>query len=486
MRWFTLLMLMLITLSAFGQSNRVPDVKWDDTQPTSAIFKSSVPMVKINRGYGRGAYGTSVYCGHGVVLTAAHVTSRAQAATIISQIGNFTGTPLVARQGDLAAILLTKELNLPIVTIAPKDLEIGDVVYAAGYDHAEKYRIHRGKIVSFSRKSSWNNAPFAMSGPAGAISGNSGGPVFNEHGQLVGIISGSYEPSGKWGYTSWTNTGVIRNFFSRLCGRSICQNGNCPIHNPSGGSNEDQFVNPGDKFPLPGMDDEEPEPQQAKPKPEPPPEPIPGPVGPKGDDGRGIVSIQRNSATGEVHAKYSDDTTELIGILLDGADGKVTKEHLDQVISTLRQELYTMIKNDPEMKGPPGNDGQSITSDDIADITNELWQSIQQRPDMFKGDPGEVDEDAIVNRVLDRLSEIQPPLPEKGRYIYITADSCTACSKPNERVQLLKAKGVPITVIKLSLKQTETNEVPQFHDTESNKTYSGLTEVNYHLSTIFP
>ena len=310
----------IIAVWAVAVHGQMPVIDWQAS--SSAIYRDSVIHVQSDDG----SAGSGVSIGDGIVLTAAHVIDNARSVTITCKEGRFTGTPTISLYGDLGAILLSRSLRVPQVKVAPGDLTLGQTVYAAGYDFGTRYRVFRGTIQHWSIV---ENGKHAWSGPAGAISGNSGGPVFNDRGELVGIISGSMEVSSEGGGTSWVHLTTIRNFLGRLKQRRLCPPGTQPC--PPG----DSQPNAPDVYPLPGQPSPLPDPMPA--------DPIAGPPGPPGRDGR------------------------------DGVDGRTPTEA--ELVALIRQSIdydklaeVVVTKYGDQLKGEKGDTGPAGESAPMDEI----------------------------------------------------------------------------------------------------------------------
>lgn len=336
------------------------------TQSVEESAKNAVRLVFPGNGFSHG--GSGVYLGDRYVATANHVPEGTSGRGVVYfRDGTQIGCTVNGRdsQWDQCILTLDKEHpTLPGVDIATTNPKVGDELYSAGF--GQGFRIFGGQVTSFGGNGS--GAFDWVHHQKSSVQGDSGGPIFNQTGQLVGCLWG-----GTGSETVGTTTSRFRLFikplFPRLAqwranriGRQItgvnfdCPDGRCQLQQPSrqqGGRKAQQ----------------EPEAQPTPVDPElnsgaslrPPLNCSPGPQGPKGEPGK----------DGK-----------------DGRDGQVTEEHLASIVAAVVKNL----KNDSSMRGPkgdtgqvgptgptgpPGRDGQSVTPEQLAAIKAELLAEIQ-------------------------------------------------------------------------------------------------------------
>ncbi|MCQ2796100.1 MAG: UvrD-helicase domain-containing protein [Bacilli bacterium] len=87
---------------------------------------------------------------------------------------------------DIAILELGEEYNFPGLHLTSVPLEIGDTVYAIGNTKGQGLCLLDGMVSDIDRKLG-NNTYFMFN--AGISNGNSGGPVLNSRGEVVGIAS---------------------------------------------------------------------------------------------------------------------------------------------------------------------------------------------------------------------------------------------------------------------------------------------------------
>ena len=134
----------------------------------------------------------------GLILTNAHVVREAKEVTVkLSDRREYTAKVLGIDTTTDIAVLRIPAKDLPVVRLGdPKNLEVGDPVLAIGAPYGLEQTATSG-IVSAKGRSLPNDAvvPFIQT-DAAVNPGNSGGPLFDGTGSVVGINSQIYSQSG--------------------------------------------------------------------------------------------------------------------------------------------------------------------------------------------------------------------------------------------------------------------------------------------------
>jgi serine protease Do len=134
----------------------------------------------------------------GLILTNAHVVREAKEVTVkLSDRREFSAKVLGSDTATDIAVLRIDAKNLPVVRLGdPKKLEVGDPVMAIGAPYGFEQTATSG-IVSAKGRSLPGDAvvPFIQT-DAAVNPGNSGGPLFDGNGTVVGINAQIYSQSG--------------------------------------------------------------------------------------------------------------------------------------------------------------------------------------------------------------------------------------------------------------------------------------------------
>src|SRR5215831_12278892 len=135
----------------------------------------------------------------GIVITNNHVISDADEVTVILNNGDRLKAEVVGRdqKTDLAVLKVKPERPLKAVKFGDSDtLRIGEWVIAIGNPFGLGGSVTAG-IVS-ARNRDINSGPYDsyIQTDASINRGNSGGPLFNMNGEVIGINTAIYSPSG--------------------------------------------------------------------------------------------------------------------------------------------------------------------------------------------------------------------------------------------------------------------------------------------------
>jgi serine protease Do len=150
------------------------------------------------QGGGRGQGSGFIISADGLILTNAHVVRDAREVTV--KLGDRSEYPAKVLGSDPVtdvAVLRIDAKNLPTVRLGnPKDLRVGDPVLAIGAPFGFEQTATQG-IVSAKGRSLPGDAvvPFIQT-DAAVNPGNSGGPLFNGNGDVIGINAQIYSHTG--------------------------------------------------------------------------------------------------------------------------------------------------------------------------------------------------------------------------------------------------------------------------------------------------
>ncbi len=146
------------------------------------------------RGVGSGV----IMSADGLILTNAHVVSHAGDVTVKLTDRREFRARILGRdlKTDIAVLRIDAE-NLPTVRIGnPDDLQVGEWVLAIGSPFGFDNSVSVGVVSAKGRSlPDGSNVPFIQT-DAAVNPGNSGGPLFNARGEVVGINSQIYSRTG--------------------------------------------------------------------------------------------------------------------------------------------------------------------------------------------------------------------------------------------------------------------------------------------------
>ncbi len=153
-----------------------------------------VPRETPTRGQGSGF----IVNADGVILTNAHVVRDAKEVTVkLTDRREFIAKVLGADPKTDVAVLKIDAKNLPTVTLGKtSDLRVGEWVLAIGSPFGFENTVTAGVVSAKGRSLPDDSAvPFIQTDVA-VNPGNSGGPLFNTRGEVIGINSQIYSRSG--------------------------------------------------------------------------------------------------------------------------------------------------------------------------------------------------------------------------------------------------------------------------------------------------
>ena len=183
----------------------------------SQVYSANVPSVVqvtcdvvTNYGYGQSAAGTSVGSGFiltedGYIVTNYHVIEGATSVSITTYLGDHYEAQVVGYESaNDVAVLKVEGQDMAAVTIgSSSDLIVGDQVVAIGNALGELTgTMTVGYVSAKDRDVTTDGTTINMIQTDAAInSGNSGGPLFNMKGEVVGITTAKYSGESSSGAT---------------------------------------------------------------------------------------------------------------------------------------------------------------------------------------------------------------------------------------------------------------------------------------------
>ncbi|GAA5098998.1 DegQ family serine endoprotease [Wohlfahrtiimonas larvae] len=199
----------VVSITVKGKEE-VPEMRgfpfWDDHDPFQFFFgeprqKQYKPRERVIQGGGSGF----IVDKDGIIVTNAHVVGKAD--EILVQLADRRELPakLIGKddRSDVAVLQIDAK-SLPAVKIADvNDLKVGQWVMAVGSPFGLDYTATQGIISSLGRNlPSDNYTPFIQT-DAAVNPGNSGGPLFNTKGEVIGINSQIYTSTGSYAGVSF-------------------------------------------------------------------------------------------------------------------------------------------------------------------------------------------------------------------------------------------------------------------------------------------
>jgi serine protease DegS/serine protease DegQ len=134
----------------------------------------------------------------GYVVTNNHVIQGAEQIKIVLYDGRLTNARVIGTDAETdLAVLKIDATNLPSITIADKTpLNVGDVVLAIGNPFGLNRTVTMGIVSALGRQLKMSTYEDFIQTDAAINQGNSGGALVNAYGELVGVNSDIFTPSG--------------------------------------------------------------------------------------------------------------------------------------------------------------------------------------------------------------------------------------------------------------------------------------------------
>lgn len=191
----------VVNVTVVGKSQQITD--FPGVQPNDPFYeffrrRFGQPNPRGNFPAPRGEGSGFIVSSDGYVLTNAHVVANADEVTVrTTDRREYTAKVVGADEQTDVAVLKIEATNLPTVQIGdPSELRPGQWVVAIGSPFGFENSVTAGIVSATSRAMRGGNyTPFIQTDVA-VNPGNSGGPLFNMNGEVVGINSQIFSRTG--------------------------------------------------------------------------------------------------------------------------------------------------------------------------------------------------------------------------------------------------------------------------------------------------
>ncbi|HXH04717.1 MAG TPA: DegQ family serine endoprotease [Candidatus Competibacteraceae bacterium] len=177
----------------------MPDMpQFPPGSPFDEMFKRFFEQIPHGRQHAMAQGSGFIISADGYILTNEHVVDGADAITVgLSDRREFKAKVVGSDERTDVALLKVEAGNLPTVKIGDSDkLNVGDWVLAIGNPFGLDHSATQGIVSALSRNLPNDTyVPFIQT-DAAVNPGNSGGPLFNAQGEVIGINSQIYSRSG--------------------------------------------------------------------------------------------------------------------------------------------------------------------------------------------------------------------------------------------------------------------------------------------------
>jgi len=157
--------------------------------PTIEQQTNAVVQVRTEKGFGTGFFVDT----KGTVVTALHVIADAFASdiTVVDNANNTYQVVIIQLMPaiDLAIIRIITDKKTPYLKVAKAEPPVGSDTYIIGYPWGKKNTYTRGYVSHTARKGLFSEVLSCIQVDAPINGGNSGGPVFNMNGEVIGVAS---------------------------------------------------------------------------------------------------------------------------------------------------------------------------------------------------------------------------------------------------------------------------------------------------------
>jgi S1-C subfamily serine protease len=172
-------------------------------QPALVFIQVETPSEEDEEEEGHGLGSGVVINDSGDILTSLHVVTNATEIELIFADGTESSAQIVVAQpeNDIAVLRASKlpEVLVPATLGNPNAMRIGDEAFAVGHPFGLYSSMSSGVISGFDRTFRPPNSGQRLRGliqiDAAVNPGNSGGPLLNRYGQVIGIVTGLANPT---------------------------------------------------------------------------------------------------------------------------------------------------------------------------------------------------------------------------------------------------------------------------------------------------
>lgn len=160
------------------------------------IIMQSVVHIEADAGW----QGSGSYVGNGLILTAGHVVDEGWSFTITFEDGTkYISSKFYLEETTDVGFILIGDCNSPILVFDDDGYSRGDVAFVYGnpfgYDYC--FSVTKGIISSVDRNcEGFFGEKIMLQVDAAAYPGNSGGPVTDDEGEIIGILVGGLSWGG--------------------------------------------------------------------------------------------------------------------------------------------------------------------------------------------------------------------------------------------------------------------------------------------------
>jgi S1-C subfamily serine protease len=158
---------------------------------TSLVRRAQQVTVRIRSlGCERFGIGSGFVLPGGVVVTNRHVIDQPRTISLNTWDGRSLEATVsgIAVDSDLAVLQLDDDAELPVAELRTDPVEVGETIVAVGYPGGGPAAVTTGKVVGLADAELLGEPAPVLRVDATIRPGNSGGPLLDEEGRVVGVV----------------------------------------------------------------------------------------------------------------------------------------------------------------------------------------------------------------------------------------------------------------------------------------------------------
>lgn len=170
---------------------QLADLDLPEVAATSVLRRAQQITVRIRTlGCDRLGLGSGFVLPGNLVVTNRHVVEEPRAVTVNTWDGRSLRAEVtgIAVDSDLAILQLADVVDLPVADLRDKAVAVGEAVIAVGYPGGGPATVSTGEVVALVEGELLDEPADVIRVDAEIRQGNSGGPLLDEDGRVIGVV----------------------------------------------------------------------------------------------------------------------------------------------------------------------------------------------------------------------------------------------------------------------------------------------------------